>query len=258
MADSSIKQWADDVLTIKRGFKWLYRDDPAVSDQDISDLIALCASPYFYWRKEKQTQEQMAVEAEEMRRVFGTPQGAKGASPPQPPAQVCSECDVANGDHLTGCPVTDAILSAAMTPGESGAVNETTASIPVARPDAAPPPKPAVNLGLQADRRPALKPPTQSAGKRIPALVGKTWDRLHFSPYASVNMAKALERVFKDFDDKSFLMPNALTQDVPQIAPEEYRAIVDALPQKEWEALLTITGALNSRDKKPYSGRRRY
>lgn len=71
--EPTLRDWATAVLTIKRGFKFMFRDDPAFTDSDAEMLTKLCASPYFYWKKDMDTRTRMALETKEMEAVFAKP-----------------------------------------------------------------------------------------------------------------------------------------------------------------------------------------
>jgi hypothetical protein len=122
------------------------------------------------------------------------------------------------------------------------------------------------NDGLTTGTIPAPQSPPKEPARSIPKvgeqrtepLVRKTWERIHFAPFAERNMGRAIAEVFKEFDDRSFLLPAALRQDVPQFAPEAYMAIVDALPEKEWQALLEICLSASERGEAPKRKGRRY
>jgi hypothetical protein len=175
-------------------------------------LFSHSYAPYIYWLKDLTNAEREEIEKREDAIIHEKANGETGAA-----------AGSVGGASVAEKPLTSPAQEA---------------------PSPAPAPKPETKAPLPAN--PVEKTPSH----RTLGVINKTWERLHFSPYASNNVNRALKDVFAEFEDKSFLLPNVLKQDVPQMAPEAYAAICEALPEKEWQELLKITAAMKSQTTK--------
>ena len=208
-------------------------------------LLAHSYPPYIYWLKDLSMSEREAIEKAEDARAYRSTDAA-GASPVSPPEAV----------KPAASPAPHPGTSEAQSELQRGEIVATT-SKPSAGDNLTRP----GSLDAEQRAKPENAAPQAARGtptQRTPAVVQKTWERLHFSPYAAQNMQKALVKVFAAFEDRSFLMPNATAQEAPQSAPEGYVAIADALPETEWQDLLKITAAMKSGGETRSYSRRRY